>query len=122
MRWRDAPEARLTAAQPPPPGSRHYGRSTQYHPWMNNSAPANELDRAIMAVQRSKAGLPELYRQLAAGELWFLIPYHPEIEGDLLELKNGSPLPFASLTDQHGEVVPLFSSEARVEEALEKGH
>jgi len=88
---------------------------------MSNSAPANDLDRAIMAVQRSKASLPELYRQLAAGELWFLLPYHPEIEGELLELKNGSPLPFASLTDQQGEAVPLFSSEARLEEGLEKG-
>jgi hypothetical protein len=88
---------------------------------MSNFIPANDLDRAIVAVQRSKAGLPELYRQLAAGELWFLIPYHPEIEGELLELKNGSPLPFASLTDQQGEVVPLFSSEARLEEALDNG-
>jgi len=81
---------------------------------MSNSAPANDLDRAIMAVQRSKASLPELYRQLAAGELWFLLPYHPEIEGELLELKNGSPLPFASLTDQQGEAVPLFSSEVKL--------
>src|SRR5437867_3418261 len=88
---------------------------------MSNSTPMNNLDRAIMAVQRSKSSLPEFYRQLVAGELWFLVPYHPEIEGELLELKQGSPLPFASLTDQQGEVVPLFSSEARLDEGLEKG-
>ena len=81
----------------------------------------NDLDRAIVAVRRSKAGLPDFYRELSRNELWFLLPFHPEMEGELLELKNGSPLPFALLKDGPDGVVPLFSSEARVEEGLEKG-
>jgi hypothetical protein len=81
----------------------------------------NDLDRAIMALHRSKAATPEFYRQLAQGELWFLLHYHPEIEGEVLELKNGSPMPFAVYKEKGEEFVMLFSSEARVEEALKKG-
>ena len=88
---------------------------------MSDFVPTNDLDRAIMAMRRSAAGTPEFYRQLAQGELWFLVPYHPEVEDADLELKNGSPLPFAVLRDDQGEVVPLFSSEGRLHEGLERG-
>jgi hypothetical protein len=90
-------------------------------PPMSNIAPLNDLDRAIMGACRSHSGKPEFYRQLAEGELWFLLPFHPEVEGEVLELKNGSPLPFAMLEDKQGLLVPLFSSEARLEEGLKKG-
>ena len=36
---------------------------------MSDSLPANDLDRAIMAVCRSRAATPELYRRLGEGEL-----------------------------------------------------
>ncbi|MGH7953709.1 MAG: SseB family protein [Limisphaerales bacterium] len=88
---------------------------------MNEFVPVNALDRAIMALRRSAAATPEFYRQLRQGELWFLVPYHPEVEGEVLEIKNGSPLPFAMLQDKEGEIVPLFSSEARLEEGLRNG-
>jgi hypothetical protein len=88
---------------------------------VSDSVPTNDLDRAIMALHRSKAATPEFYRQLAQGELWFLIHYHPEIEGEILELKNGSPMPFAVYKEDGEEFVMLFSTEARVEEALKKG-
>src|SRR5690349_20173167 len=88
---------------------------------MSDFIPMNELDRAIMAVGRTRAGMADLYRLLVQGELWFLVRYHPEIEGEVLKLENGSPLPFAMLADAQGGIVPLFSSEARVEEGLEKG-
>ena len=88
---------------------------------MSDFVPTNDLDRAIMAMRRSAAGTPEFYRQLAQGELWFLVPYHPEVEDADIELKNGSPLPFAVLRDDQGEVVPLFSSEGRLHEGLERG-
>ncbi len=81
----------------------------------------NALDRAIMALHRSKAATPDFYRQLAEGELWFLLHYHPEIEGELLELKNGMPIPFAVYKEGGKEFVMLFSSEARADEALKKG-
>lgn len=82
----------------------------------------NDLDRAIVAAIRSQAAMPDLFRQLIVGELWFLVRYHPEIEGEMLELKVGMPLPFVQLQDAKGPVVPLFSSEARLTEGLEKGN
>ena len=80
----------------------------------------NELDRAIKSMQRSNAVAPELYRQLIAGELWFLLPYHPEMEGAYMQVQNGSPFPFCVQTEPDGEeIVPIFSSEARLEESLQ---
>lgn len=66
--------------------------------------------------------MPDFFRELTKGELWFLMRYHPEIEGEWMQLKNGSPLPFAMLEDGQGVVVPLFSSEERLDEGLERGH
>ena len=88
---------------------------------MSNPVPVNALDRAMMALNRSPSATPEFYRQLAQGELWFLLHYHPEIEGEVLELKNGVPMPFAVYKENEDEYVMLFSSEARVNEALEAG-
>src|SRR5215471_12288220 len=82
----------------------------------------NDLDRAIVAIRRSNANLPDFYRQLTEGELWFLIPYHPEVEGECLELNPGSPCPFVTLEDEKGVVVPLFSSEMRVDEAMKNAN
>jgi hypothetical protein len=36
--------------------------------------PLNDLDKAIMAFQRSQAALPDLLRHLCAGNLWALTP------------------------------------------------
>jgi hypothetical protein len=81
----------------------------------------NDLDRAILALQRSTAATPEFYRQLAQGELWFLVRYHPEIEGENIELKNDAPMPFILFKVRGGgSAVALFSSAERVEECLEK--
>lgn len=80
----------------------------------------NDLDRAIIAIGRSKSALPELMRQLGEGELWFLMPYHPEVEGEIIELKNGMALPFSQLEDDKGPIVPLFSSFERAREAMKK--
>lgn len=76
-----------------------------------------------MAVQRSQAGAPELYRQLTTGELCFLLPYHPEmVEGGRMSVQNGSPFPFCVQTEPDGnEVVPIFSSGARLDESLRAG-
>lgn len=83
----------------------------------------NELDRALVAMRRSQAGAPELYRQLVAGELCFLLPYHPEmVDGARMAVENGSPFPFCVQTEPDGdEVVPIFSSEARLDESLRAG-
>jgi len=82
----------------------------------------NDLDRAIMAMCRSRSAMPDLFRELSKGELYFLMKYHPEIEeGDQMELRNGVPMPFIML-DEHAEeggIVLLFSSQERANEALE---
>lgn len=84
----------------------------------------NELDRAVMAFQRSQAAAPDLYRRLISGELCFLLPFHPEmVEGGKMSVQNGSPFPFCVQTESDGvEVVPIFSSEARLEESLRKSN
>ena len=76
-----------------------------------------------MALQRSQASAPELYRQLIKGELCFLLPYHPEMDGGKMSLQAGDEFPFCIQTEPDGnEVVPIFSSEARLEESLRKSN
>ena len=41
--------------------------------------PLNDLDKAILAFQRSQAVVPEWLRLLCAGNLYLLIPFHPEV-------------------------------------------
>jgi SseB protein C-terminal domain len=81
----------------------------------------NELDRAIFALQRSKAALPDVFRALPEGNLCALMPYHPELEGGALKLENGMQCPFVMFEEEEGTTVALFSSEARAEEGLKKG-
>ncbi len=83
-------------------------------------AAMNDLDHAIIALGKSKAALPELMRRLGEGELWFLVPYHPEVEGEKMELKNGMPLPFSQFEDKEGVFVPLFSSYERLRESMKR--
>jgi hypothetical protein len=88
---------------------------------MSDFIPMNELDRAIKAMARSQAAFPDFCRALCKDELWALIPFHPEIEGEMLEIKNGAPFPFALLREEKGDAVPVFSSEERADEGLAKG-
>lgn len=81
----------------------------------------NDLDHAIFAVQKTRAYMPELLRQLVSSELIALVPYHPEVEGAQLKIENGVPFPFSILKDKDGEVVPLFTSIERMEEGFRKG-
>lgn len=88
---------------------------------MSNTIPVNELDRAIMAFARSKAALPELFRRLREGNLYLLVPFHPEIANETMELQNGMPLPFLQVQTPHGPALLAYSSAARAEEGLKKG-
>ena len=74
-----------------------------------------------MALQRSRAATPEFYRRLSEGELWFLMRWQPDLEGQTLKLKNGAPVPFARLQTAQGKVVPIYSSGERLDESLKKG-
>jgi hypothetical protein len=87
---------------------------------MNDFIPVNDLDNAIMAMQRSKAAMPELFRRLRQGSLYLVLPFHPEVANQTMELKNGMPMPFVRFTTERGVVVPAYSSEARFYEGLEK--
>ena len=89
---------------------------------MSDFIPVNDLDRAIMALQKSKAAWPDFYRAILEGELWFPVHYHPEIEeGGGIELQNGSNVPFPVLEDKQGRrYTVLFSSDARYDESAKK--
>jgi hypothetical protein len=78
----------------------------------------NALDRAIHALCKSKAALPEVFRALTEGELCALMPYHPEVEGANIQIQNGSPFQFVRLKEGDGFVVPIFSSDERADEGL----
>ena len=77
---------------------------------MSDPIPMNDLDRAVMKLGRSRAALPEFMRALGRGKLWLLMPWHPEGEDMSIELKNGMEMPFSTLEDKEGPVVPMFSS------------
>src|SRR5262249_27384918 len=49
----------------------------------------------------------------------FNTTYHPELEGEEIAIENGSPPPFVVMKDGKGEIVPLFSSSERLDEAME---
>lgn len=81
-------------------------------------SPPNELDLALMALGKSKSALPRFLRELGKGELWFLIPYHPEVIGAEMRIETGMRSPFVELMDAAGPLVPVFSSFERAEEAM----
>ena len=87
-----------------------------------NFIPVNDLDRALIAGQRSVTAIPEVYRQLGEGQLFLLIPYQPGMEeGDAVQIQNGMEFPFARLHDEEGQLVPIFTSEERAQEGLAQG-
>ena len=53
----------------------------------------NDLDRAIMAVVRSQAAMPDFCRELIKGEVWFLMPRRPGEEDELIPARMWSRRP-----------------------------
>lgn len=82
----------------------------------------NDLDRVIMRLAKSLSALPDLMRCLSEGELWTLVPWHPEVEDATMELTNGMQMPFSQFENKKGPYVPIFSSFERAREAMKKGH
>jgi hypothetical protein len=82
--------------------------------------PLNDLDKAIMAFQRSQAALPELLRRLCEGNLWLLVPFHPEVANQDMQYLEGQPMPFLRIQTSKGVMVAVFSSEARALEGMKK--
>lgn len=83
--------------------------------------PLNDLDKAILAFQRSQAALPDLLRHLCLGNLWLLIPYHPEVANQKMTYLEGQPMPFLRVQTGNGVMVAVFSSEARALEGMKQG-
>ena len=85
---------------------------------MSAQIPLNELDAAIKAMTKSHAAFPDFCRAVCEGQLWVLLPYQAEMVGEQIEIANGRPFPFALVQEQKGDAVPVYSSEARVNEGL----
>ncbi|MDB6056948.1 MAG: sseB [Verrucomicrobiales bacterium] len=80
---------------------------------------ANDLERAYQLTLRSPAGRPELFRQLLKSALWFLLPFHPEMQG-VVRLENGEPIPFEQLKCSDGVFVPIYTSDQRAIESAKR--
>jgi len=87
---------------------------------MSVPIPMNDLDKAIMAMQRSPAAQPDLCRRLREGNLYLLVPFHPEVANEKMNYREGDPMPFAKVQTDRGVVVTVYSSEARALEGLKK--
>ena len=70
-----------------------------------------------MAALRSPAGRPELFRQLRQSDLFFLIPYQEDLEGETT-ITGGDRLVLISWHGSHGEYVPVFTSERQATWAM----
>ncbi|HEY0552532.1 MAG TPA: enhanced serine sensitivity protein SseB C-terminal domain-containing protein [Verrucomicrobiae bacterium] len=84
--------------------------------------PLNDLERLLATPKFGPQSYPEMFRLLRESELAFLLPYHPEMEGGTIGLKNGDRLPpfvvWESKAD--GRRIPVFSSIERAQEACKK--
>ena len=78
----------------------------------------NDLERAFQSVQRGEAPAAEFYRLMRESVLIFLMPYDPGGQG-LLQVEYGSGLTFSSWTISGELMLPIFTSSARMEEALQ---
>jgi|GEM_PF-3467421 hypothetical protein len=82
------------------------------------SEPQNDLERAYADAH---LGLPETvayFKELREAILMFLMPYHPGIEG-VMQVGNGNTLTFTIWNIAGEDMIPVFTSSARVQEALE---
>jgi hypothetical protein len=80
--------------------------------------PQNDLERAF---QDAHLGLPETvayFRELRESILMFLLPYQPGREG-VLQVGNGGSLTFTLWKIGSENMIPVFTSTARVQEALQ---
>jgi hypothetical protein len=84
--------------------------------------PLNDLERLLAKPKLGPQDFPELFRLLRETELVFLLPYHPELEGAKMSVKNGGQLPpFVVWTSaEDGKRLPIFSSLDRAQEACKK--
>src|SRR2546421_3506651 len=83
--------------------------------------PLNDLERLLATRDVGPQIYPQLFRLLRESTLVFLIPYHPEVMGDM-RLQNGDPMPQFVIwqSPAEGKRIPIFSSIERANEACKK--
>lgn len=80
--------------------------------------PMNQLEAAFARALRGPEGRPEFFRQLRESNLFFLMPYHPEMDG-IMKVAQGDQFNFTVWENSEtGRSIPLFTSLERVDEAL----
>lgn len=79
--------------------------------------PSNDLERAYRDAHLSLAATMEYFRRLRESDVTFVVPYHPEIEGQHRVGKDGKIILTVWMVDAE-EVIPIFTSPERLEEAM----
>jgi hypothetical protein len=79
--------------------------------------PTNELDRAFRDAHLGLEETVEYFRLLRESNVTFTVPYHPEIEGENKIGSEGKMI-ITVWTLGAEEVVPIFTSPERLEEAM----
>ena len=79
--------------------------------------PINDLERAYLNAHLGMAETVAYFNELRDSILIFLMPYHPEVEG-VMQVSNGSSLTFELWKIGGEDMIPIFTSTYRVEEAL----
>jgi SseB protein C-terminal domain/SseB protein N-terminal domain len=123
----------LTANRPPAPAmgftaghatvdrrrNRYTIETTKAFAPMNKFNPKDDdLERAFQSALRGQEGYPELFRQLHAGRLFFLVPHHPENEGEK-EITNRDRVPLVKVRGPDGkEYVPVYTKKRHAHHAM----
>lgn len=81
--------------------------------------PANQLEEALVAACTEPSARPEFYRLLLESDLFLLTPDAPEESGKRT-LKESEMVSFVDFNGPNGLFLPIFSSQERLQEAVNK--
>lgn len=87
--------------------------------WRPEPEPQNDLERQLPRMAGDPALHGRMFRMLWDAELTILMPDHPEMR-DGFEVGNGSTITFVNYADAEGPFVPVFTSEAAADHAVQK--
>jgi hypothetical protein len=90
-----------------------------WRPEPEEPTPQNAVEKLMRRASHDPGVHGELMRQLWKSELTAVMPYHPEMLGTH-ELHAGQSFSFQMYTDQRGEFIPAFTSEAVADYCLQK--
>ena len=87
--------------------------------WRPEPGPQNALERQLPKMAADPALHGQMFRMLWEAELTILIPDHPEVRGEM-QVGNGDTLTFMTYQDSEGRFIPVFTSEAAADYAIQK--